>query len=309
MSSATTANESATEAATPLPGDEQDRSGPDVASLPAMPARRSGAVALVTGAAGNIGRAVALGLVRSGVRVVLADLASAGDGLDESRELCLASTPENAPAEIDPVISTFDVTDFDDVASSIEQVAADVGPPTLVFNNAGYQGHFANLVDYDLDDMRLVLDVNIAGVFAVLQASARVMKAAGVGGSIVNMASMAGVSGAPNMSAYSASKAAVIGLTKSAAKDLAPLGIRVNAVSPGFIGPGVMWDRQVELQASVPSQYYADTIDEVAAEMIDMVPLRRYGTLDEVAGAVLFLLSDAAGYVNGVNLEISGGGA
>ncbi len=270
-----------------------------------MPACRPGALALVTGAAGNIGRAVAVGLARSGARVVLADLAGAADGLDETRSLCSGASPD----QLDHVVTTFDVTDFDEVGGVIDRLASDVGPPTLVFNNAGYQGHFANLVDYDLDDVRRVLDVNVAGVFAVLQASARVLAAAGTGGAVVNMASMAGVSGAPNMSVYSASKAAVIGLTKSAAKDLAPLGIRVNSVSPGFIGPGVMWDRQVEQQAAVPSPYYADTPDEVANQMINMVPLRRYGRLDEVAGAVLFLLSDAAGYVNGVNLEISGGGA
>jgi len=85
-------------------------------------------------------------------------------------------------------------------------------------------------------------------------------------GSVVNSASMAGVAGAPNMSAYSASKAAVIGLTLSAAKDLAPHGIRVNAVSPAFIGPGRMWTRQVEAQAIVGSQYYGTDPDEVAAQ-------------------------------------------
>lgn len=270
-----------------------------------MPACRPGVIALVTGAAGNIGRAVALGLARSGARVVLADLEAAAASLDETQALCT----DASPAPLDHVTVTFDVTDFAGVGAAFNRVAAEVGPPTLVFNNAGYQGHFANLVDYELEDLRRVLDINVAGVFAVLQAAARTMATADVGGAVVNMASMAGVSGAPNMGAYSASKAAVIGLTKSAAKDVAHLGIRVNSVSPGFIGPGFMWERQVELQAAIPSQYYADSFDDVADQMINMVPLRRYGSLDEVAGAVLFLLSDAAGYVNGVNLEISGGGA
>ena len=90
----------------------------------------------------------------------------------------------------------------------------------------------------------------------MLAAVSRQMIEHGRGGSIVNLASMAGVSGAPNMPAYSASKAAVIGLTKAAAEDLAPAGIRVNAVSPAFIGPGRMWDVQVAQQAAVASQYY-----------------------------------------------------
>lgn len=266
-------------------------------------------VALITGAAGNIGRAVALALARTGVRPALADQESALDGLHETATLCRRAAEENGRPDPSPLIVAFDVTDDAAVDSAVDEVVSQAGVPTMLFNNAGYQGHFANISDYDRADMRRVLAVNVAGVFSVLRATARVMRDGDRGGAVVNMASMAGVSGAPNMAAYSASKAAVIGLTRSAAKDLAPFGIRVNSVSPGFIGPGAMWDRQVELQASVSSPYYADTVEEVAAQMIGMVPLGRFGSLDEVASAVVFLLSDASSYVNGVNLEISGGGA
>jgi 2-dehydro-3-deoxy-L-rhamnonate dehydrogenase (NAD+) len=109
------------------------------------------------------------------------------------------------------------------------------------------------------------------------------------------------------MPAYSASKAAVIGLTKAAAKDLAPAGIRVNTVSPGFVGPGRMWERQVTEQAAVGSQYYANDPDVVARQMVEMVPLRRYGSPQEVARVVAFLLSSSASYLTGVNVEVSGG--
>ena len=133
------------------------------------------------------------------------------------------------------------------------------------------------------------------------------MVEAGVAGSIVCSASMAGVTGAPNMAAYSASKAAVIGLTKSAAKDLAPAGIRVNAVSPAFIGPGACGTTRSRPRPPTPSPYYADDPAEVARQMIAMVPLGRYGSTDEVAKVVAFLLSDDASYLTGVNIEIAGG--
>ena len=123
------------------------------------------------------------------------------------------------------------------------------------------------------------------------------------------MASMAGVSGAPNMPAYATSKAAVIGLVKSAAKDLAPHGIRVNAVSPGFIGPGRMWDNQVARQAAAGTQYFAADADAVARQMIGSIPLRRYGAPAEVADVVCWLAGERSSYLTGVNLEVSGGAA
>jgi NAD(P)-dependent dehydrogenase (short-subunit alcohol dehydrogenase family) len=235
---------------------------------------------LVTGAAGDIGRAIATELAAAGHRLVLADIADDG------------------------VTIRLDVTDAD----AVEAAIAEVGPLHGVVNNAGYQGVFAPTATYPLDDVRRVLEVNVLGSMTVLAAAARTMIAAGDGGAIVNVASMAGVSGAPNMPAYSASKAAVIGLTKAAAKDLAPHGIRVNAVSPGFIGPGRMWDAQVDAQAAAGSQYYASEPETVARQMVELVPLRRYGSPAEVASVVSFLLSPASSYLTGVNIEISGGG-
>jgi NAD(P)-dependent dehydrogenase (short-subunit alcohol dehydrogenase family) len=121
------------------------------------------------------------------------------------------------------------------------------------------------------------------------------------------MASMAGVNGAPNMPAYAASKAAVIGLAKAAARDLAPHGIRVNAVSPAFVGPGAMWDNQVAQQAAAGSHYFASEPQAVARQMIEAIPLRRYGSPAEVADVVCFLAGERSSYVTGVNIEIAGG--
>jgi NAD(P)-dependent dehydrogenase (short-subunit alcohol dehydrogenase family) len=198
---------------------------------------------------------------------------------------------------------TFDVTDE---AAATAGVRA-MGPLDGLVNNAGYQGVFTSVDGYPIDDARRVVEVNVLGAMTILAAVSRGMIDRGAGGSIVNIASMAGVSGAPNMPAYSASKAAVIGLTKAAAKDLAPSGIRVNAVSPAFIGPGRMWDTQIAQQAAAASQYYGTDPDAVAAQMIEMVPMRRYGSVHEVATVVGFLLSDDASYVTGVNVEVSGG--
>lgn len=258
----------------------------------------TGRTALVTGAGGDIGRAAAVRLARAGARMVLADV---GDTVEAVAAECASMSPL-----ADPVVVRFDVTEERDVRQVFGALADDGIVADLLFNNAGYQGEFGNIVDYDAADFRRVLDVNVSGVFLVLREFARRLIDAGRPGAVVNTASMAH-GGAPNMAAYSASKAAVIALTKTAAKDLAHVPIRVNSVSPAFIGPGLMWDRQVELQANTPSRYYPDDPDEVAAQMIRSVPLRRYGSLDEVASVVLFLLSDDSSYVTAFDIEVSGG--
>lgn len=257
-------------------------------------------VTLVTGAAGDIGRAAARRLAGQGWSLALVDHPSALGALDETRRQCAAL---GAPAWT----NTFDITEAAEVERSVAACCEAVGVPTALFNNAGYQGTFGRIDRYPETDARRVFEVNVLGAFRVLSAVSAAMVAAGQAGAIVSSASMAGVTGAPNMSAYSASKAAVIGLTKSAARDLAPVGIRVNAVSPGFIGPGRMWDNQVASQATAPGPHYADDPSEVARQMIRMVPLGRRGSPDEVAYVVAFLLSDDASYITGVNIEISGG--
>lgn len=252
---------------------------------------------LITGAGGDIGGAIVEELALAGRSLVLADQPSRAEVLARRAEACRA-------AGVDVETVTFDVTDEGAAADAISTLR----PLGGVVNNAGYQGVFAPIERYPLDDARRVVEINVLGLMTVLAVAARAIVAGGHGGAIVNVASMAGVSGAPNMPAYSASKAAVIGLTKAAAKDLAPAGIRVNAVSPGFIGPGTMWEKQVTEQATVGSQYYADDPVAVARQMVESVPLRRHGSAHEVAKVVAFLLSDAASYVNGVNIEVSGGG-
>jgi NAD(P)-dependent dehydrogenase (short-subunit alcohol dehydrogenase family) len=259
-------------------------------------------VAFVTGAAGDIGRASCLRLAADGWALVVADHPGAGAGLHETLGLVEA-------AGVKAIALPFDVTDAAAVDEAVAACVEQLGPPSALLNNAGKQGAFTPIQRYPLDDLREIIEVNVIGAFQVLRSVASAMVTGGAGGAIVNVASMAGVSGAPNMAAYSASKAAIIGLTRSAAKDLAPHRITVNSISPAFIGPGAMWDRQVQLQADAASQYFPADPAQVEALMIGSIPLRRVGSIEEVASVVSFLLGPDASYVNGLNVEISGGAA
>src|SRR5690625_30624 len=254
----------------------------------------SGRTAVITGGGGDIGLAVARRLAAAGAALALFDvdqtkLAAAAEALEGRAATCVC-----------------DVSDRSAVAEAFNAAEAELGPLDYVFNNAGYQGEFAPTDAYPSADFRRVLDVNVVGAYNVLSIAASRLKANG-GGAIVNTASHAGVDGPPNMLAYSASKAAVIAMTQTAAKDLAPAGIRVNAISPALIGPGFMWTRQCQLQAAAGSQYFSSDASEVEQQMLQKVPLRRLGSLDEVSNGVVWLLSDESSYLTGFNLEITGG--
>lgn len=260
-----------------------------------------GRIALVTGAAGDIGRACAVRLAAAGASVVAADLPRAAAALDETVALCrdLSDAPHTVMA--------FDLTATDEVDESLTRILAEVGTPQILINCAGYQGVFEPAQSYPAADTARVMAVNVTGLMDLTRAVASAMIDAELTGAVVNLASHAGVGGPPNMPAYAASKGAVIGYTKAAARDLAPHGIRVNAVSPAFIGPGEMWDRQVELQAGTRSQYYDDDPAIVAEQMIGQVPLRRLGSPEEVAATVAWLASDDSSYVSGENILVTGG--
>ena len=259
--------------------------------------RLAGKVALVTGAGGDIGRTTAVRLAQEGASVAVTDVVP--DSLENARE-------QVARTGVRVESYQCDVTDYEQVCAMVERIAGDFGHIDLLFNNAGYQGLFAPTHRYPADDFTRVMRINVDGAFHVMQAvSAHMVKHGG--GAIVNTASMAGVGGPPNMIAYGASKFAMVGMTQSAAKDLAPHGIRVNAISPAFMGPGFMWDRQVQMQAEAGTQYFDSDPAVVEKQMINSVPMRRCGSIDEIPGAVVFLMSDDASYITGVNIPIAGG--
>lgn len=194
--------------------------------------RFTGKSIIITGGAGNIGRETALRMASEGCNIALFDLQRCSELMEKVKE----EINQLAPS-VKCIAVECDVTNESSVIESVNKVVAEFGKIDYLFNNAGYQGLFVPTGDYPSDDFQLVMNVNVTGVFYMLQAVVKHMKTTN-GGSIVQTASMAGVSVPPNMLAYGTSKAAVIGMTKIAAKDLAPHNIRVNCVSPAFIGPG-----------------------------------------------------------------------
>ena len=178
----------------------------------------------------------------------------------------------------------------DEREAAFERVVADFGRIDGLVNNAGIT-KVGPSVDYDLADFRRILEVNVAAVFGCSQAAVRAMPE---GGSIVNTASLSSFIGQPERAAYVASKTAVLGLTRSLAVEWGPLGVRVNAIAPGYVETDLTGDL---LRRGI--------LDRGVVE--GRTPLRRFGAPDDVAGATLFLLSDLSSFVSGATLSIDGG--
>jgi 3alpha(or 20beta)-hydroxysteroid dehydrogenase len=251
-----------------------------------QPERFAGKVAVVTGGAAGFGRAVAARLNGEGARVVAVD--------KDGSALALLSTA----AELAGVTAIkADVSREDDVGDYVRQAVAAHGRIDLFFNNAGIEGTMAPMTELTVADFDAVMAVNARGVFMGLREVLREMKRTG-GGAIVNTASMAGIRGAATFSPYVAAKHAVIGLTRCAALEGAPYGIRVNAVAPGHIDTRMARALTEQQNPADPQEVY----DRTAAR----VPLSRYGTAEEVANLVTWLLSDEASYVSGATHLIDG---
>jgi len=265
--------------------------------------RFKGKTIVITGAGGNFGREGCLYFSQRGANVVALDKnpATLAETVQEIKDKCNSFNPAAF------IALECDVTSVESVQGVMDQVVQQYGSIDLLWNNAGYQGQIKPTLDYDPADFAMVMNINVTGMFIVLQAVGRKMAKQHAGGSIVNTASVAGLRGTPAMVAYSSSKAAVLAMTVSTAKDLAPYNIRVNAVSPALIGPGFMWTRQNELHAASGSPYYATDPEEVAKGKIASVPMKRLGSVEEVVKSVAFLLSDEASYTTATNLVVDGG--
>lgn len=241
--------------------------------------RLDGKVAIITGAARGQGEAEARLFAAEGARVVVADV------LAEEAGAVAASIGDAARA------AALDVTDEEAWARVVAETEEAWGPVTTLVNNAGILD-FEAIHRYDADRFRRVLEVNVMGCFLGIKAVVPSMKRAG-GGAIVNISSNGGMEGLPFLSAYSTSKWALRGLSRSAAIELGRRGIRVNTVHPGGIDTPM-------------TRFGGDSTDE-SATFYRNLPIQRVGTVDDVAPVVLFLCSDEAGYVTGSEYVVDGG--
>lgn len=248
-----------------------------------------GKVALVTGATSGIGKATAIMFARNGAKTVVA-----GRNKVRGQEVVDQIASEGGEA----IFIEVDMQDQVEIKQLIDETISTYGRLDFAFNNAGISGRPALTHETKLRDFREIIDVNLNSVFLSMKYELEAMLASGGGGNIVNCSSYGGTHGVGGMSAYTASKHAVIGLTKAAAVEYAKLGVRINAVCPGSVQTPL-----IEALADVAGDISAGT-SEGQAEQPGM---NRVGTPNEVAEVVLFLCSEASTFVTGATIAIDGG--
>lgn len=246
-----------------------------------MVGRLQDKVAVITGGAGGIGKVTAKRFLDEGASVVLVDLFE--DALaDAKKELGESVLTVQA-----------DVSKEEDVQKYVDETVEQFGKIDIFFNNAGIEGKVAPITEQKVEDFDKVLAVNVRGVFLGLQKVLPVMIKQ-KSGSIINTSSVAGLGGSPNVSPYITSKHAVVGLTKAAAVESAPHGIRVNSIHPSPVNTRMMRSLETGLE-----------VDE--ATMAKSIPLGRYGESDDIASLVVFLASDESTFITGSQYRIDGG--
>lgn len=241
-------------------------------------------IALVTGGSSGIGRATAALFAREGARVVIADLNP--EGGEETVRLIRDAGGE-------ALFLRADVSQAVEVEALVQRIISTYGRLDCAHNNAGISGRFAATAEYAVEEWDRIIGVNLKGVWLCMKSEIPPMLAQG-SGAIVNTASVAGLSGARGLSAYAASKHAVVGLTRTAALEYARAGLRINAVCPG-------WVRTPMVESAFVTR------PDLEAQLSMSEPMGRIGAPEEVAEAVLWLCSDAAAFVTGHAMVVDGG--
>ena len=249
----------------------------------------SGQTALVTGAAGGIGRAVAMALGRVGAKVVLIDIAKEA-GLETE------SLIKNIGGEA--LFIQADVSSPEQVQNYVNTAIETWGRIDIFMNNAAWQGEIHSLVDYPLEVFEKVMNINVRGVFLGLKYVLPIMIQQGKG-AVVNTASLGSFLATRKLGPYTASKHAVMGLTKTAALEVARKGIRVNAVCPGPVDTEML--REIEASQATGSA------EQLRAQRTASIPDGRYADPVEVANLMLYLASDLSSHITGQGIQINGG--
>ncbi len=263
--------------------------------------RLDGKVALVTGAgrAQGLGAAICERLAAAGARVVVTDRAAPPGQVAAELEAVAAGL---RAAGGEALAWPLDVREEAEVEAAVAAAVRQFGRLDILVNNAGIGDLIAPLVDMSAANWRAVIDVNLTGAFLCSKHAAAQMIRQGEGGRIVNIASQAAKSGHRHMSAYASSKHGMVGLTRSAAMELGPHGITVNAVCPNHVTTGL---------GAVQNEYFAalngQAVDDYLAAMRERIPLGRVGLPADTAAAVAFLCSAEGGYITGEAMNVSGG--
>ncbi len=251
-----------------------------------MSGRLAGKAALITGGAGSIGLATARAFIAEGARVMIADLEDA-----------LARAADSIDAAGDAVAwQATDVTDSEQVMAAVTATVREFGRLDIAFANAGVFGVVAPVTDYPVDVFERVMAVNVTGGFLVAKHALAVMEP---GGSLIVNSSVVGLTSDRGITAYATSKHALVGLVRTAAKEMAEKGIRVNSLHPGPTDNA--FQHAIEIEAIGASK------EDSAAAFETMIPLARHADADEIAAAVVYLASDESRFMTGSALVVDGG--
>ena len=250
--------------------------------------RVEGKVAVITGGAGGLGKVTAEYLLKEGAKVVIVDLF----------EEPLEKTKKELSAFGEVLAVQADVSKEEDVEKYVKAAVDQFGRIDIFFNNAGIVGKIAKAVDTEAEDFDKVIAVNLRGVFLGMKHVLKVMEKQG-SGSVINKSSIDGLAGGPQRIAYSASKHAVVGMTKTAALEVADKGIRVNSIHPSYA--------KTDMMNVVESGSNAEDPESVRKQLTETIPLGRYGEAEDIANLVLFLGSDESTFITGAQQRIDGG--